>query len=456
MRKGLSIILIGLLCVFCNLALANVEGNLGNFFDDLNFAGNVDSAKAWKAQEAGYYSGGSVYLRSQVQTAQLVHLDLPSYSAGCGGIDLYLGGFSYISGEELGKFFHQIASKAIGYGVSLALQTYVPQIKATTDQLVDWVQSVNNANISSCELSQDLLGGLLPKSTAMNTKLCKDIGSQNNIFGDWAEGRQKCKEARTRQKTNQIAESNPKYKKETLVHKNLIWAVLKDRPFLSTDRTLAEFCMSLTGTIIFQDEEKGVTLPSLVDDRNLMKALLYGGQAEVYVCDEMNKCLNPSKRTLSIAPNRSLITRVTSLLNRISTRVKNDEPLDNEEQGFVNTTALPIEKYTAVGLMMNPKFQMFNLSAYAEPIALQLLHQYLKELLGIVRISLSASDYMEEVQSKLTHNIAYAESVVASQKIKTHQSIQDWAILTQRSEKIEQHVTANLSSLLGQSLGEGA
>jgi conjugative transfer pilus assembly protein TraH len=434
---------------------ADVQGDMGSFFTKLDFEGNMTGTSAYQGQEAGYYSGGSAYLRAQVKDAQLVHIDLPSYSAGCGGIDLYTGGFSFIKGHELSDFFHTVmSSNTIGYVAGLALQTYVPQLKAVTDQLVDWANKINSQNISSCELSQSLVGGLMPKVMGMQKNICKDLGSQHNFIADWAEGHQKCNELDTIQKTTTAAENDSTYKKQNLLNKNLMWAILRENAFLSSDNELAEFCMSLTGTMVFDDKQVATTLPPLVEDRNVIKALLYGGEAKIYVCDETKKCLAPHKALIHVTQTQSLVTKVTQMLDQISLHIREDSPLTDQEKGFVNATALPIEKYTAVGLTLNQRFQVLNLSAYAEPIAIGLLEQYLKELIGIARVSLDSSDYMQDVQEKLQTNVAFAGRVLHEFTTHAHANLQDWQILTEQSEKIEQQITSSLSSMLGQSANQ--
>lgn len=42
-------------------------------------------------------------------------MTLPDINAGCGGIDAYLGSFSFINGEQLQRFVKQIMSNAAYY-----------------------------------------------------------------------------------------------------------------------------------------------------------------------------------------------------------------------------------------------------------------------------------------------------------------------------------------------------
>ncbi|MCD8573853.1 MAG: conjugal transfer protein TraH [Gammaproteobacteria bacterium] len=74
---------------------ANISSDLNSYFDDLGFDSNVSAPSAYQGQSAGFYTGGSIYARNTVRDIQMMHMDLPSYRAGCGGIDLFTGGFFF-------------------------------------------------------------------------------------------------------------------------------------------------------------------------------------------------------------------------------------------------------------------------------------------------------------------------------------------------------------------------
>lgn len=167
-------------------AQADVNGDLNGFFGKLGYSGNVSQAQAWQGQAAGYFSGGSVYLRNPVKNVQLISMQLPSLNAGCGGIDAYLGSFSMISGEEIQRFVKQIMSNAAGYAFDLALQTMVPELKQAKDFLQKLASDVNSMNMSSCQAAQGIIGGLWPVTQVSQQKICQDIAGETNMFADWA------------------------------------------------------------------------------------------------------------------------------------------------------------------------------------------------------------------------------------------------------------------------------
>ena len=71
-------------------------------------------------------------------------MTLPDINAGCGGIDAYLGSFSFINSDQLQRFAKQIMSNAAGYFFDLALQTTVPEIKTAKDFLQKMASDINS------------------------------------------------------------------------------------------------------------------------------------------------------------------------------------------------------------------------------------------------------------------------------------------------------------------------
>lgn len=100
-------------------ASADVNSDMNQFFNKLGFASNTTQPGVWQGQTAGYAYGGSLYARTQVKNIQLISMTLPDINAGCGGIDAYLGSFSFINGDQLQRFVKQIMSNAAGYFLTL-------------------------------------------------------------------------------------------------------------------------------------------------------------------------------------------------------------------------------------------------------------------------------------------------------------------------------------------------
>ncbi|MEL6074276.1 conjugal transfer protein TraH, partial [Escherichia coli] len=128
-------------------ASADVNSDMNQFFNKLGFASNTTQPGVWQGQAAGYAYGGSLYARTQVKNVQLISMTLPDINAGCGGIDAYLGSFSFINGDQLQRFVKQIMSNAAGYFFDLALQATVPEIKTAKDFLQKMASDINSMNL---------------------------------------------------------------------------------------------------------------------------------------------------------------------------------------------------------------------------------------------------------------------------------------------------------------------
>src|SRR3546814_6867160 len=81
-------------------ARADVGAEMNRFFSDAGGAANVTGPSAYEGQSAGYYSLGNVWTRFPQKSVQPFNLQLPSARAGCGGIDLFSGSFSFRSEEH--------------------------------------------------------------------------------------------------------------------------------------------------------------------------------------------------------------------------------------------------------------------------------------------------------------------------------------------------------------------
>ncbi len=76
--KRLSTLALSMLCFFANTATASINTDLGKFFDGLGMTSNVTGASAYQGQQSGFYTGGSLYMRTRSQNAQLASIQLPS------------------------------------------------------------------------------------------------------------------------------------------------------------------------------------------------------------------------------------------------------------------------------------------------------------------------------------------------------------------------------------------
>ena len=140
---------------------ANLNTEMQAMFNDLGALGNVTSPGAFRGQAMNLYTGGGLMMRAPGRNYPLINAQLPSLRAGCGGIDLFGGAFSFINKQQFVALLQNIGSNAIGYAFKLALQSISPDIDKLLTELQDQLNKINAMNINSCEAAQALVNGVI-------------------------------------------------------------------------------------------------------------------------------------------------------------------------------------------------------------------------------------------------------------------------------------------------------
>lgn len=456
--------LLTVILIVPSVSFADVNSDLNNFFDGLGMVSNTTAPHAYQGQQAGYYSGGSLYARNTVRNVQLVQVDLPSFRSGCGGIDMFAGGFSFVNNDEIVKMMRNVMNNAKGYAFKLTLAEVTPLIKNVLSDIQDIANKANQMNVNSCETAEQLVGGIWPKTRANQQQVCQDIGSTTGIFKDWAEARQGCTSddlSYNFDSTMQAGSQNPAYKNLVLDNGNIVWKALQANNLVSGDEQFAELLMSLSGSIIIKKTGTGKsatnhfeTLQSLATDHSLFKAILYGGSAKIYKCDETTQCLNPpkDKQTITIKNESSFVARVAKLLRSIGQKIIADEPLTEQEKGLIQSTRIPIYKILNVQAAYQKDPNILDVESYADVIATDILFQYLQENLDLVRASSRSLQYPAEIMSQFNEGINAAMNDVRTEQRNAQNKISMAMQLIEQSQVLEQMLAGQLSAQLGNSL----
>ncbi|GLO64180.1 conjugal transfer protein TraH [Vibrio sp. MACH09] len=388
---------------------ASAGSSLQDFFNDSGYNANVTSPIAYQGQSANYYSGGSLFVRSKVVQAQLVRATVPSVSAGCSGIDMFMGGFSHISSDELSKLGRAIIQNAPPFIVDLALQTWAPQLKQNMDKLQAVADKWLNQSVNSCEAAQAAVGGLAAFAAPATKKhVCATLGTQTNAFADWVEAQAECNNDST--VNSQLdGTKDPAIDAMKMRNHNIAWAAMMKNPYFKNDKELAQFAMSISGTFVYDKDGKPGFYPSLLtDDNNMVDALLNGGEISRYKCQTTSDdgCLEITRANITISANSAFKVKLQKELDDLWRNVLTDTALSAKQKGFVELIQTPILKFlfdnASVGAVPNT-------AAYANMLAIELLNRYLTNTLNLIEYSLSASNSSLENIEAIKNDTAKAK-----------------------------------------------
>lgn len=446
---------------FSFLACAGINQDLNDYFNKLGFSSNITSASAYHGQSAGYYSGGSVFTRNAVRDVQIIQVDLPSYRSGCGGIDLYAGGFSFINSDQLVSTLKNILNNAAAYSFTLAMETVTPEIANVMKYWYDIANVVNQSNVNSCEAAETLVGGLWPKNRAAQARICEDVGTGTGLFTDWAAARQGCGTGGKFTESMSRGKQNPHYKNMIIDSGNIVWKATQQIGFLKSDPELAELFMSLSGTVVLYKNGSGDNAnivhqqyPAIVENNDILTALLYGSKAKIYQCDttDPDGCLHPKAVEMTISQDNAFSARVAKILTNIVNKIYDDKPLNDEEIGLLQSTSLPIYKMLNVTASFQKDKAVIDVAGYADVVATDILFQYLHESLNIVRNAIKTLPYPDEILAELTPSLEREMAELRKKQGSAYQQLAQYTQIIEQTQVLERMLAADFSSELASTL----
>ena len=384
-RYAVSALALAALAIATAPARADVLSEMNRFWQGA--AVNTTGPTAFQGQASGHWTLGNLYLRSPVRSEQVATVNLPSFRAGCGGIDGFAGAFSFINSDQLIAFGRAVAQNAAGFAFELALETISPVIAETMAKLRALAQWVNSQNLNSCETAQALVGAAWSKNDRASASICAAIGTSQGIFSDYAAAKHGCGADGKRNST--LAAAAGAMADQVPVNVNYAWKAIRASSFLSGDTQLAEFAMAVTGTVIVTaPTSDGDTsgprvriLEPLALDRRVTETLMEGGgQLPVYGCDTTADCLNPSLGTATVPPNRGFRARVAELLRDMVDAVRNDTAVPAPALGLVNLTTLPVYRVANTAAAYRGAVIDQEMDALAEAVALDVMQVWITDL----------------------------------------------------------------------------
>lgn len=415
-------------------------------------ANNVTSGGAYKDQTAGYYTGGSLSTRNQVRNAQVATVQMPGFRAGCGGIDLWGGGFSHISADQLVAMLRNIGSSAASYAFMLAVQTVSPQIYNIMNELNALATQINQTNINSCEAAATMLGGVWPKTDQSSKHLCQAMGTNLGHFSDWSAARQGCGAKGDRGRILALKDSNPAYKDMFTGEFNLVWKAIQANAFLSRDKQLAQLFMTLVGSLIVRksgDSYEVITLPAHADREDVLASLMQGGKTPMYDCQDEG-CLQPDLKEIILSETHALLNKTHLVLESLINKIYDDTEPTQEEKDFLNSTRLPVYKMLNVTTAYRRGYAPVDVHQYADLIALDILYRYVLEVMDIVHdsvVQLRAVQVDEEHMSRFLQQLHQARERITQRRQSAYQQMDTTLSFIQATQLIEKQLHTMMGSV---------
>lgn len=282
-----------------SVSAASISDQMEDAFGSLS---NVTTPKAYETAKRGIFSGGQVFIKNETKRVTPITVTAPSFSVGCGGIDIYGGAFSFINADQMLENFQAIGANALGYGVKIAIQAACPTCEQVMTSLEKTAQLINSMNIDSCQAAQGIVNASKESSATSQANTTSKVELTNSGFVDDFSKAWTWASEESNSPSNELKDKDPaKHAKE--ITGNIVWRSLKSSNastvFGGGDEFL-EMIMTMTGTVIIQDpvpssNEGDPKLIKLDGHGVSLASIINGGDMKLYDCDTTTAdgCLNP-------------------------------------------------------------------------------------------------------------------------------------------------------------------
>jgi conjugative transfer pilus assembly protein TraH len=428
------------------VSMAGITSEMGDFFTNSGVA-NYTSPTFVRSQQAGHLTGGGAQIKTRSVNFQPARVQLPSVSAGCGGINMYTGGLSFITLNKFVEMSKSVMTVGPAFAFDLALQTFQPSIKSGMDTLRNYVEKINSFNMSSCDVAQYGVNAVADAfgNQKANEFLCKMQGTTDNEFTDWLASGAECKKKKTQDKKAKEARDDGKDISIHVPNSNLIWMLLKQYQS-NIDPEAAEVIISMIGTEIygesFQDKQ---TIMPIVGSSNqeLLNVLLNGGKTTIWKCDSTSgtpkTCMNMKQEDIDIPFESSMKNKVRTRLQNIYDKAVANDALSDDEIKLISISNLPILRIMMINAANSTKPDIESIS---DILASEYLMYYLSELIDTLNYAVAAKSVNS---SKEVRDIL--ERANKAQKIIADLPKNAWKKLKDKEEYISYMRAKNLAAM---------
>jgi conjugative transfer pilus assembly protein TraH len=159
-----------ILMLGCAASPAQAQSWAESWFDNVTYS----SPGSFEDQTRGYLTAGGMSGRVDVHNDYLMSVSLPKVRAGCGGIDMFLGGMSFLDPDYLVQKLESILQAAPAVAFQYLLETLDEKMGNIISKMEAATNFLNSIQVNDCRLANrmvqiakgdDNMGGIIEEMT---------------------------------------------------------------------------------------------------------------------------------------------------------------------------------------------------------------------------------------------------------------------------------------------------
>lgn len=182
MRKTLLSVFVSIVLMGPLVANAGLKEALNEMF-----VSTSTDTQAFETQRLLGVYGGSMTIRPAGRAINIVQLAGPRIDAGCGGIDIFFGSFSFVNGEQFEQLVRALAANAVGFALKAGINTMCNPCGAIISELEMAIRELNALAKNTCAIASAMTNQAdFDKLKERASNIGKRFSNIAQMTSDWA------------------------------------------------------------------------------------------------------------------------------------------------------------------------------------------------------------------------------------------------------------------------------
>jgi conjugative transfer pilus assembly protein TraH len=400
-------------------------GFLDDFWTSNGATSNITAPQMYNSAFGRSGTLGSVAYRAPVKSFVPFSVTAPHFTAGCGGIDFFLGSFSLANTTQFVNFLRAVGQNVAGLAFKVALTAMSPTLNAEMGKIADDINKWTSELKNSCKAATDLMA-----STGANSMITTAVTqAKQNLMDSGAATDAGATDQSVDSTPSQIVAGNtPVANSGGLIgddiNANIVWYAMQQANWTNVSDEEQRVIMSMLGTttIIIRDPVSGnvvdpptitpipatITIDDLVGNIGVGSGASYVASVadnslmdstKIYQCDTTSgDCLTPTLPSGGPLPGpEALASRVyrvastlrSSISNRTSINAMTNPSFTDLKAVFYGTSVPVLKAAIASGSPSAPGLSDDFLKALSYLAAYDMADNYIKTIMSLYQTQLS-------------------------------------------------------------------
>jgi conjugative transfer pilus assembly protein TraH len=369
-----------------SILIMNTNTLAGGWMDDWVDQSTHSGPNYFQGQQRGYFTGGSYSARLKSKQEYLFSIQKPRLQAGCGGIDLFMGGFSFLDPEYLMQKFQGMIQAAPTVAFQLALKEMAPSIATTITEIEAIIDKLNGLQMDECKSAKELVGLLSNKYEAqggMFSQVSSLFDSKSSAKSGSTKGYKASTEEQNSNNGKPVEDQKKSIEGCSAEFKNIFTtpgSLLNNIAKTKGLESYSGYMRAYIGDVIIKkssgDKQYAFEPVSACPDADVNEIDdIITGESKIRPTGANSKCER--------AVDRGVMVSVSNQLTSIASKIKAKASLNSSELKFLNS--IPFNVYTPLEFAVRNNNEYEYISNFKDTISRIMAYALVDDLVGRIR-----------------------------------------------------------------------